>query len=74
MNALLDLPAVCDPDCANGGECIDGKCACPDGFTGADCGERRRCAVKCENGGACAKDGKSCDCAEGFYGSRCHKR
>ena len=33
------LLAGCNPDCANGGTCYNGKCLCPKGITGTACNE-----------------------------------
>ncbi|KAK7106963.1 hypothetical protein V1264_014961 [Littorina saxatilis] len=40
--------------CQNGGSpSSNGKhCFCPDGYTGAEC-QQRKCSVKCQNGGVC---------------------
>ena len=33
------LLAGCNPDCANGGTCVNGTCICPIGITGKACNE-----------------------------------
>lgn len=66
----------CDPckkvDCNNGGDCLEGVCVCPDGYSGEYCDTVDLCivdSVVCENGGECI-DGE-CDCATFYYGENC---
>lgn len=70
---LLGLNACKDPCeetyCENGGRCNDGKCDCPEGFTGDHC-ELEACdLVNCMNGGVC--NNGTCECPEGFSGTNC---
>jgi len=60
-----------DVICFNGGVCVDGTCACPPGFEGADCGlVIDPCSgVVCNNGGSC--DDGTCICLEGYEGEDC---
>ncbi|HEY9176404.1 MAG TPA: calcium-binding EGF-like domain-containing protein, partial [Flavipsychrobacter sp.] len=67
---------ACKPDncknitCLNGGSCSDGKCACPDGYTGSICETKLSCeGVVCLNDGVC-KSGK-CACTGGYWGDSC---
>jgi len=58
--------------CLNGGKCDDGKCDCPEGFTGPSCETEDLCVtqnIECLNDGVCI-DGE-CDCPDGFIGDRC---
>ena len=62
--------------CQNGGSCEEGICACPDGFSGANCETKEDdeapdlCLdITCENGGTCL-DG-NCDCPKGYIGTNC---
>lgn len=55
------------------GNCVDGKCDCPPGYSGANCQYHDVCYnVKCQNGGTC-NDG-SCNCPTGYYGQYCQYR
>ena len=59
-----------DVDCQNGGDCINGRCFCPDGFSGELCEESNPCdTIDCENGGTCV-DG-ICECECGYSGLTC---
>ena len=41
MNACRKPADPCaNVKCYNGGKCVDGKCKCPEGWTGPDCSER----------------------------------
>jgi len=58
--------------CQNGGECEDGICNCPPGYSGEDCEYYEPCSVLvCENGGTCDEYDGECDCLEGFEGELC---
>ncbi|MFK7972881.1 MAG: calcium-binding EGF-like domain-containing protein [Bacteroidia bacterium] len=65
-----------DVQCENAGICIDGRCDCPDGFTGL------RCEVvidpctrlDCQNSDTCLVDNQGiarCICSPGFEGAKC---
>jgi hypothetical protein len=58
----------CERECLNGGECVGGACACPDGYRGDAC-ERTTCADDCLGRGEC-KAGR-CACRRGYQGERC---
>jgi hypothetical protein len=57
--------------CFNGGDCVDGTCICPNGYSGIDCSiAANQCnGVTCLNGGVCV-DGV-CLCANGYTGVNC---
>lgn len=56
--------------CLNGGECLDGTCQCPAGFSGPDCSAENKCYnVTCFNNGICLNG--TCDCADGYSGPTC---
>ena len=57
-------------ECVNNGNCTNGTCQCPSGFTGDKCSQPDHCAASpppCENGGTCSngQDGAVCSCAAG---------
>lgn len=60
-----------DVNCLNGGECNDGTCICPDGFTGEYCETTANACtdIDCGPNGTCV-DG-TCVCAEGWTGEFC---
>lgn len=54
----------------NGGECNDGTCICPTGFSGTYCETEEPCElITCLNDGVCV-DG-ICNCQTGYVGSNC---
>ncbi len=76
VSAILLLAPSCSKDacdgvvCQNGGNCVEGNCECPPGFSGASCEIKDLCfGVTCQNGGNCV-DG-TCDCPPGFSGVSC---
>ncbi len=61
------VPAACPGNCTGHGECVNGTCACADGFFGADC---NGCAVAdCSLHGKCT-DG-ACVCDAAYTGAGC---
>lgn len=60
--------------CLNGGTCVDGKCACPDGFGGANCEVKKNpcTGIECQNGGTCVSG--VCKCPDGYEGIYCEKK
>lgn len=80
---LLLLLGGCQQDacerlnCQNGGRCMDGACACPEGFAGLRCELAiDPCAqLSCVNG-SCqtnAQGQAACACEDGFEGGQCQQ-
>ncbi|XP_055081221.1 LOW QUALITY PROTEIN: tenascin-like [Periophthalmus magnuspinnatus] len=59
---------LCPNDCSDQGRCVDGRCECFPGFSGADCANEE-CPVDCGQRGHCV-DGE-CQCDPGFSGPDC---
>ncbi len=60
--------------CNNGGTCVDGTCACLDGFSGPNCDSEDLCiteSIECFNGGVC--ENGACQCPTGFTGENCEE-
>lgn len=56
--------------CLNGGQCSNGTCQCPSGYSGTQCQNFDPCAnITCYNGGTCANG--LCNCPTGYSGSDC---
>lgn len=53
-----------DKVCLNGGNCVEGICNCPTGFTGPSCE-----TIVCFNGGVASQG--FCQCPTGFTGTNC---
>jgi hypothetical protein len=61
---------VCDEIvCLNGGDCNEGQCICPEGYSGASCELDACYGVVCFNDGECV-DGE-CQCPNGYEGDDC---
>ncbi|XP_051519109.1 tenascin-X [Myxocyprinus asiaticus] len=58
----------CLDDCSDQGRCVDGKCVCFPGFSGADC-SIADCPDDCNNRGKCVNG--ECVCDRGFTGPDC---
>ncbi|XP_033117225.1 uncharacterized protein LOC117117126 [Anneissia japonica] len=75
----LDIAELqCTLPCENGGQCVQGVCECPEGFSGSQCeiedvrsiGKRSAvCPIPCMNGGYCIDS--QCMCPSGFAGPTC---
>ncbi|EFP09504.1 CRE-TEN-1 protein [Caenorhabditis remanei] len=62
---------VCEANCNQRGECVNGKCRCAPGFTGRTCDEAV-CPVVCSGNGVFS--GGVCVCKSGFKGKECEIR
>lgn len=65
---------TCDKKCVNGGQCLDGKCACVNGWSGDLCKEG--CPQNCNGRGTCVPDNTKnnspkCVCRRPFFGPSC---
>ena len=58
---------TCVETCLNGGYCFIGRCICPNGLGGVNCGQ---CSPPCQNGGTCSNNG-TCECIAMYGGTRC---
>ena len=67
--------AFCATPCVNGGQCVAGACACPEGFSGPTCATADACGPPspCDNGGSCAGavGGYVCTCVGDYSGDQC---
>ncbi|XP_063036507.1 fibrillin-2 isoform X2 [Melospiza melodia melodia] len=61
----------CSISCRNGGTCVDERCQCQKGFSGAHC-EQPVCESGCQNGGRCVGPNR-CACVYGFTGPQCQR-
>ena len=59
--------------CSSHGECVEGMCACHEGWGGASC-ERRRCPNDCSARGICDLGTGQCQCLAGFAGAACERK
>ncbi|EGT52268.1 hypothetical protein CAEBREN_21863 [Caenorhabditis brenneri] len=62
---------LCEANCNQRGECVNGKCHCASGFTGRTCDEAV-CPVVCSGNGVFS--GGVCVCKSGFKGKECEMR
>lgn len=69
---LAPVPTQCPP-CGSHGFCVDGLCACSDGYTGANCTVKLQschpAARRCGNNGVYQNG--LCACTDGFMGTFC---
>jgi hypothetical protein len=69
MGCKKDDPCE-DVTCLNGGECVDGTCDCPTGYSGPTCADYDACInVTCQNNGVCVNG--TCVCPTGYTGANC---
>lgn len=66
--ADCSTPPPCPNDCNGVGTCTEGKCTCPDLYSGEAC-EIRACYKDCHGSGVC--DNGKCTCNKGFDGKYC---
>jgi hypothetical protein len=59
--------------CQNNGTCSEGKCSCPDGYSGYQCENYDPCfSSTCMNGGTCQAG--TCVCPQGYTSSNCSQQ
>jgi len=63
-----DCKTECQTGCNGHGRCIDGVCACENGWAGSGC-RWKKCPMNCNDNGYC-RDGV-CLCKEGYTGDDC---
>lgn len=74
---LLGLSTGCRPDdlCegvdCGPGDCLEGICDCPDGFSGVNCEIEECFGVGCVNGD-CDPQTQTCNCYPNYYGEGCN--
>lgn len=73
---LLALFTGCEPDpcdevACGPGDCVEGVCDCPDGFTGDNCEIKLCFGVECLNGD-CDPQTETCNCYPNYYGENCN--
>jgi len=66
----LELVITCHHSCMNGGQCVNGACACKDGWGGLRCAEKA-CPSDCSDHGECDLVAGACTCAVGWAGDNC---
>jgi hypothetical protein len=72
---ILGLFIGCGPDpcevvACGPGDCVEGICDCPDGFSGVNCEIEECFGVDCINGD-CDPQTESCNCDPNYYGESC---
>ena len=63
-------PDPCDYVACGVGECVEGICDCPEGFTGENCEIEECFGIVCANGD-CDSQTESCLCNPNYYGEGC---
>uniref|UniRef100_H3HAV7 EGF-like domain-containing protein n=1 Tax=Phytophthora ramorum TaxID=164328 RepID=H3HAV7_PHYRM len=76
-----EVSNACDVDCGTGGDCVDGECACKEGFDGKKVDGKQgkpnqrctRCTsdLACQNGNTCNTETGKCICGPGYNGDTC---
>ena len=71
----LRCPTYAMKECAGRGACVNGACACMEGFGGPDCAIHVACdpehtRLPCKGRGTCNNNGE-CKCAPGYSGALC---
>ena len=60
---------TCAEDCNGNGDCLDGKCFCSHGWSGATC-KTKTCPNMCSGHGVC-RENRTCACQADYTGETC---